>query len=373
MNSGEQAGLYVHIPFCLTKCPYCDFYSTTSLDLIPFWLEALDREASLRAGRFGVFGSLYLGGGTPSLLDRSRLELLLCSLVRHFSFAPDTEITIEVNPDDVTPSALRDYRDLGINRISMGVQSFDASELHHLGRRHSARQTIKAIEYIRASEIDNLGLDLMYGLEHQSEAAWMRNLERAVSYSPEHLSCYQLTIADETPFGAARAEGGLRLPGDKYQSDLFILTSRFLQEHGYIHYEVSNFARKPSCYSRHNLKYWRHVPYLGLGPSAHSFIDGSRWWNVRSVRKYVEALSRGASPIEEEETLSADQLRLEALMLGLRTRDGVDLGVLVRNADSDAVLVRLCDSGYVRIHGGRLMPTRKGFLIADSLPILLTD
>ena len=193
-------GLYVHIPFCKTKCPYCDFYSITDASLVLSYLVALDAEARLYRDRFPAFDSLFLGGGTPSLLDEAQLDALVASLRRHFTFAPDTEFTLEANPDDITADKLTLFRDLGINRLSLGVQSFDEAELRFLGRRHTARQTAAAIELIRAAGFTNLGLDLMYGLPGQSLDAWINTLETALSFNPEHLSCYQLTIeADGTP------------------------------------------------------------------------------------------------------------------------------------------------------------------------------
>ncbi|MFI5332047.1 MAG: coproporphyrinogen-III oxidase family protein, partial [Desulfobaccales bacterium] len=195
MDHLTSSGLYIHIPFCKTKCPYCDFCSITSPDLIPAYLEALEKEAQLYQGSFAAFDSLYLGGGTPSLLDAEQLTALVKNLRRHFAFAPDTEFTLEANPDDITTEKLRLFRDLGINRLSLGAQSFDENELVFLQRRHTARQTRQAIELIRTAGFRNLGLDLMYGLPGQSPDTWLQTLETALSFTPEHLSCYQLTVA----------------------------------------------------------------------------------------------------------------------------------------------------------------------------------
>jgi putative oxygen-independent coproporphyrinogen III oxidase len=371
MNNRNLPGLYVHVPFCRTKCPYCDFYSTTSLSLIPPWLEAVQQEVRLYSHTFGVFDSLYLGGGTPSLLAGRQLGLLLSCLRRHFSFSKDAETTIEVNPDDVNSADLSIFSNLGINRISIGVQSFNENELRFLGRRHSADQTLKALDSIRAAGFNNLGLDLMYGLPNQTKAACLNNLESALLFKPEHISCYQLTMAKATPFGRMRAEGQISLAGEREQRDFFIHTSRYLEKHGYTHYEVSNFARDPVYFSHHNRKYWRHAPYLGLGPSAHSFLDDKRWWNVRSVEQYIRALAKGNAPMAGREELSSEQLKLESLFLGLRTKDGIDLDAVAENTALDTVLAQLQRSRHIEIHDGKLIPTRKGFLIADSLPLLL--
>ncbi len=282
MDHLTSSGLYVHIPFCKTKCPYCDFYSVTDATLISAYLAALDAEARLYRDQFPAFDSLFLGGGTPSWLGEAQLAALMKNLRRHFTFAPDSEITLEANPDDITADKLALFRDLGINRLSLGVQSFDEAELRFLGRRHTARQTEAAIDLIRAAGFTNLGLDLMYGLPGQTLDAWLKTLETALSFAPEHLSCYQLTLAAETPLRTPMARrvarGELSLPDEETQREFFLLTANFLTARGYLHYEVANFARQgPQAGSlchyccRHNLKYWTRTPYLGLGPAAHSF------------------------------------------------------------------------------------------------------
>lgn len=377
MSESELPGLYVHVPFCKTKCPYCDFYSVTSLSRMAEWLEALHKEILLYEGHFAVFDSIYLGGGTPTLLgDRELAELLDC-LRRHFTFAPNTEITIEVNPDDVTADKPAFLRRLGIDRVSVGVQSFDEEELLFLRRRHTARQAMRALESIRSAGLRNLGLDLIYGFDAGRSCGgsvrqrWLKTLAQALEYEPEHLSCYQMTLEDATPFGRMRAEGKIKPLGERRESALFMLTSRFLENNGYIHYEISNFAKGQGYMSRHNSKYWRHVPYLGLGPSAHSFLNGMRWWNARSLDDYCRALGNGQSPVAGSETLTEEQLLLESLYLGLRTKYGIDVGAVSSGTESNTVLDQLEKSELIRIHEGKIISTRKGFLVADSLPLLL--
>ena len=267
--------------------------------LFSSYLTALDAEARLYRDQFPGFDSLFLGGGTPSLLTGPQIAALMEILRRHFAFAPDSEITIEANPDDITADKLALWRDLGINRLSLGVQSFDEAELRFLGRRHTARQTEAALALIRAAGFTNLGLDLMYGLPGQSLEAWTRTLETALSFTPEHLSGYQLTYggrdARRTPLARRAARGELSLPDEEAQREFFLLTANFLKARGYRHYEVANFARqeKLSYCCRHNLKYWTRTPYLGLGPGSHSFQGGRRWWNVASVGDYCASLQRG--------------------------------------------------------------------------------
>jgi oxygen-independent coproporphyrinogen-3 oxidase len=397
------SGLYIHVPFCQSKCPYCDFYSVTSPELISAFLEALEREVHFYCAKmpsnggagvspvqaqakacgyqdpaFLAFDSLYLGGGTPSLLTNPQIIELVENLRRHFEFAPDTEFTLEANPDDVTAEKLRLWREVGINRLSLGVQSFDEAELVFLQRRHTARQTMAAIEQIRAAGFINLGLDLMYGLPGQSQKTWLKTLEAALSFTPEHLSCYQLTIAGETPapptpFARQMARGEFNLPDEEAQREFFLLTRQFLEGHGYMQYEVSNFARVEEYLSRHNRKYWSHTPYLGLGPAAHSFRDGRRWWNLSSVAQYCAALNAGEAPVAGSEALTPEQLRLEALYLGFRTREGVALEVIQTHPRWQVVLAELEQAGLVRLTNGRVTATAQGLVVADRLPLRFAD
>jgi putative oxygen-independent coproporphyrinogen III oxidase len=366
-------GLYVHVPFCQTKCPYCDFYSITSPDLTSAYLQALEIEASLYRDSFASFDTLYLGGGTPSLLDAEQLTALVSSLRRYFKFTPDSEFTLEANPDDIKAEKLRLWRGLGLNRLSLGVQSFDETELVFLQRRHTARQTRRALELIRAAGFENLGLDLMYGLPGQSPDTWLQTLETALSFGPEHLSCYQLTIAEGTPLALRAARGELTLPDEEVQREFFLLTRQFLEDRGYIHYEISNFARGQEYFSRHNRKYWNHTPYLGLGPAAHSYKDGRRWWNFSSVAQYGAALNSGMAPVAGSEDLTPEQLRLEALYLGFRTREGVALEVIQGHPRWQISLSELVQAGLVRLTDGRVTATARGLVVADRLPLRFAD
>jgi putative oxygen-independent coproporphyrinogen III oxidase len=374
-----SSGLYVHIPFCKTKCPYCDFYSITTTDQIEAFISALDAEARLYRDQFPTFDSLFLGGGTPSLLTGPQLVALMEMLRRHFTFTPDSEITLEANPDDLTADKLALFRDLGVNRLSLGVQSFDEAELRLLGRRHTARQTIQALTAIRAAGFTNLGLDLMYGLPGQTLDAWRRTLETALSFNPEHLSCYQLTLAAgetpalQTPLARQVARGEISLPDEETQREFFLLTTNFLTARGYLHYEVANFAREEKYVCRHNLKYWTRTPYLGLGPAAHSFQAGRRWWNFASVEKYCLSLNTGETPVAGSETLTPEQIRLEKLCLGFRTREGVSLETIREQPGGEAILAELTQAGLVRLDRDRVIATASGLVVADRLPLGFTD
>jgi putative oxygen-independent coproporphyrinogen III oxidase len=381
-----SSGLYVHLPFCKTKCPYCDFYSVTDETLIFAYLTALDAEARLYRDQFPAFDSLFLGGGTPSWLGEVHIAELMKNLRRHFVFAPDSEITLEANPDDLTADKLALVRDLGINRLSLGVQSFNEAELRFLGRRHTAKQTAAAVDLIRAAGFTNLGLDLMYGLPGQTLGAWLKTLEQALSFAPEHLSCYQLTIeaggtpALRTPLARRVARGEISLPDEETQREFFLLTANFLTARGYLHYEVANFARQGPqagnlCHyvCRHNLKYWNRTPYLGLGPGAHSFQAGRRWWNVASVGEYCVSLNAGIAPVAEAETLTPEQIRLETLALGFRTREGVSLATIREHPGADAKVAALTRAGLIRVDHDRVIATLEGLVVADRLPLEFGD
>lgn len=366
----DTPGLYVHVPFCKTKCPYCDFYSATSVADIPRWLQCLAREIELYTGTFYRFDTVYLGGGTPSLLREREISFIMNKLADAFHITDDSEITIEVNPDDITRRKLAAYKDLGINRISLGIQSFSDSELRYLGRRHDAEQSLRAIRQIRDAGFDNLGIDLIYGFEGQSIAVWKRTLRRTRNISPEHLSCYQMTITPDTPFGRMRASGAIREISEEKQHRFFLETAELLRASGYIQYEVSNFTRDGKYIARHNSKYWRHAPYLGLGPAAHSFKDNKRWWNARSVARYCHALETGTAPLAGSEDLTPEQIVLERISLGFRTSGGVDLGLISASPEAARALSILKKESLIEIAGGRAAPTLNGLLVADELPLL---
>jgi oxygen-independent coproporphyrinogen-3 oxidase len=361
-------GLYLHIPFCRNKCPYCGFYSVASVSLVSRWLEALQKEILHYKDRFGRFDSLYIGGGTPTCLDLDSLNKLMETLLAHFDFAPDTERTFEANPGDLTREKIAALRALGFNRVSLGVQAFDDHTLSFLGRTHTALDAEKALLNLRSSGFNNIGVDLIYAYEGQTAETWKQTLEKALSFQPEHLSCYQLTFEEKTVFCRKKQQGIIKPLTEKEEAALFVMTSTFLKDRGYIHYEISNFAREEKYASRHNRKYWQHIPYLGLGPSAHSFQDTTRWWNVRSIRAYCKTLESGRAPIEGHERLTIEQLELETVSLGSRTMEGFDLREITQTPLSVKILSKLQDAGFITVEDGHVLPTQKGFLVADHLP-----
>ncbi|MEJ5349680.1 MAG: radical SAM family heme chaperone HemW [Desulfosoma sp.] len=366
----EGAGLYVHVPFCRGKCRYCGFYSTVQEDWLPAYVEALLREAHLFRDRFTVFDTLYVGGGTPSLMSAPLFRRMLRGLRSRFVYAEDCEVTLEVNPEDVSSDTAALWRDEGITRISVGVQTLDDVFLTWLGRRHTARRAREALEILRRFDCFHLSVDIMYAIPGQSLRRWLGTLREILAFKPEHLSCYELTVEKRTPLAVSVRQGRLRMPSEEVLCLFFERTSDFLQSHGYLHYEISNYARCQAWVSRHNGKYWRRVPYLGLGPGAHSFDGRKRWANVRSVPIYVTRLHNGSPCTSFEEELSLEQERLEQLLLGFRTREGVPMDVLGTEEKGLLPAQKAQAEGLMQIRDGALVPTRKGWLVADQLPLL---
>ena len=363
-----DSGLYVHVPFCASKCPYCAFASCTrSGHLAPAWRDAVLAEADRRAGRFGTFDTLYLGGGTPGLLADDLLAGLVTGLRRALPFAADVESTIEANPADVTPARAIAWRAMGLNRVSLGVQSFDDDDLRFLGRRHDASQAAAALVALRDAGFANVGVDLIYGLPGQALATWRDTLDRALSFGPAHLSCYGLTVEPRTPLARSVHAGRIVMPDESRFEAFFLETSRRLAASGFVHYEVSNFAHGLLFASRHNGKYWHHVPYLGLGPSAHSFDGARRWWNVRGVEPWLRRLGQGRLPTAATERPTAEQRRLETLALGFRTSSGVVLSILRATPGWQAILDAQVADGRLEVADGRAVPTVRGLLVADAL------
>ena len=265
---------------------------------------------------------------------------------------------------------------MGVNRLNIGIQSFDQEVLDLLGRRHSREQALEALHNSRKAGFQNMGLDLIYAIPGQDLRAWRETLDRALVFSPEHLSCYQLTVEQNTPLGKRYRRGEFQPPAEELQYDFFMKTSEWLEEAGYLHYEVSNFARGLSFTSRHNQKYWNHTPYLGLGPAAHSFKDRRRWWNHSSLDRYLADIGGGKSAVEGMEVLTDEQLQLEALFLGLRTRRGISLKDFIREhhvdliAEKKETLSKLEEEGFLSIEKDCLAPTRAGLAVADRLALI---
>jgi oxygen-independent coproporphyrinogen-3 oxidase len=376
MSSAHPA-LYLHIPFCSAICPYCDFAVLTGgPERRRRFADHLVSEISLwspERSTFAAIDTIYFGGGTPSALAEEDLARILTAARKNLAIRDDAQVFFEANPEDVTAESARAWLDLGVQFLSLGIQSFDAEALKFLGRRHTPEQARRSVEIAREAGFETVSIDLIYGLPDQPFAVWQCTLEEAVALAPDHISCYQLTIHEGTPFGFRLARGKMTELPDNAQAELFLFTHEFLRDHGYPGYEVSNFARSPAHCSRHNQKYWQHFPYLGLGPSAHSFSGNHRWWNERKLKPYEARIDAGEKPIAGTEDLSRQDLALEALMLGLRTTEGIDLdafreryGVDLRKSN-EPLIERLAGDGLLKLEESALVPTLAGLAVTDSL------
>ncbi|MDR9373564.1 MAG: radical SAM family heme chaperone HemW [Schleiferiaceae bacterium] len=317
-----MSGLYLHIPFCRQACTYCDFHFSTRRQQQPAMVAAILQELEQRAGTgpYGQMKSIYLGGGTPSLLSLSQLESLLQAAQAHFSVDPAAEITLEANPDDLSLPYLKQLRQLGINRLSIGLQSFDDAHLQLMNRAHSARQSRQCLEWIRAAGFDNFTVDLIYGVPRQSQAHWEGQLAALAQFQPPHFSAYALTVEPRTVLAHQVARGTLPAPEDEVVAAHFAYLQQWAAAQGYEHYELSNLAL-PGRQARHNSSYWQGLPYLGLGPGAHSFDGKQRYANVANNPRYLKAIKEG-KPTGTSEWLRPEDHLNEYLMTRLRLAGG---------------------------------------------------
>lgn len=344
--------LYIHVPFCIHKCLYCDFYSTTRRDLLPRYLTALQREIAHYAASPHFSGqtlaTLYWGGGTPSLLPPADLQRLMQQITAAWPLAEAAEITLEANPGALDSSHLPGYRAAGINRLSIGVQSFDDRELALLSRVHDAAEARAALAAARRAGFENLSLDLIFALPGQSLASWQRSLQLALDLGPEHLSLYSLTIEPETPLHREVAAGRLFPCDEELEREMLLASKETLEAAGYGHYEISNYAR-PGREARHNRHYWAGEPYLGLGPAAHSFSGDERWWNARDLHRYIREAAEGRIAPDGREQIGRTEAMGEMLLLGLRRAEGIDLAVWQQRFDGD--LLRTAATALQKLGG----------------------
>ena len=369
----KPLGLYLHIPFCRSKCIYCDFYSLPSAeDRMDRYAAALCRhlkETAPQAAPYTV-DTVYFGGGTPSYLGVKRLKKLLKTVEKHYALSREAEVTMEANPD-----SLRDWRDVralrraGVNRISLGVQSTDDAELKTIGRVHTFAQVREAVDAVRRGGVKNLSLDLIYGLPDQTMERWQATLAQVADLGPEHLSCYGLKVEEGTPLWRMRES--LVLPDDDLQADMYLWAVDFLARRGYEQYEISNFAR-PGFASRHNLKYWTLQEYAGFGPGAHSDFGGVRYAFVRDLAAYCAGVESGGSILSESERISDRERHREYLMLGLRTAAGISRRAFESRCRTsfdpiEGVLEKLAAPGYARKEGDRWRLTPVGFLVSNQI------
>ncbi len=372
-NHEKNTGIYIHIPFCVKKCAYCDFYSITDLEIIPSFVQSLVREVKMVDAPVSDVDTIYIGGGTPSLLNPENIGCLIDTICNRFCVISASEITMEVNPGTVTPEKFAGYRKAGVNRINIGVQSFSDQSLDFLSRIHTADDAVCCIKDARRAGFENIGLDLIYGLPEQTEKTWRFDLESALKFTPQHLSCYMLTYEPDTPMTMDLMYKRFKALSEGKTGALFDFTARFLEENGYLQYEVSNFASSIKTRSSHNQKYWSNVPYIGLGPSAHSFIDNCRSWNVRSVNKYMQRIQAGQRPVAETEILDTKQQMMEVIYLRLRCVEGICMADFETRFNvcfnqSFGHVVDLFESKrFIKIVDGHCRLTSSGMRFSDSI------
>ncbi|MBR6117842.1 MAG: radical SAM family heme chaperone HemW [Paludibacteraceae bacterium] len=357
MEEGLVAGLYIHIPFCKKRCLYCDFFSTTQLERREEYVQAVLRELEQRKDEAGEpIRTIYIGGGTPSTLS---IELTTAINQLITSYQP-AEYTIEVNPGDVTKEYLQGLRSLGLNRLSMGVQSFQDELLQLIGRRHNARQAIEAVKIAQEAGFDNISIDLMYALPTQSMEQWKADIETALSLGIQHVSCYGLMYEEGTALTKMLEEGQIEAIDEDTENAMYDMLCDYLQQAGFVHYEVSNFAL-PGYEAKHNSAYWDHTPYIGIGAGAHSFIPPVRSWNPSDLDAYISGIT-AQNLQRESETLTKDDLYNERMMLGLRTNRGVTKSLIRK--DISAYIA----NGLLReTEDGHIVATRQGIHILNRI------
>ncbi len=370
-----MAGLYIHIPFCASRCIYCGFYSTTSLKWRQRYVDAVCKEMSLPPApsiERGRIDTIYLGGGTPSQLTTDQLRQLFLYInkvypltTHHSPLTP--EITIEMNPDDVTPEYAAVLPQLGINRVSMGAQTFDDERLRFLHRRHTSSQVPQAVKILRDAGIQNISIDLMYGFPNETLKDWERDIDAALALGVEHISAYCLMIEEGTPLWKLTIENGEWRIDEELERQMYELLIDKLTTAGYEHYEISNFA-KPGYRSLHNSSYWQDIPYIGLGAAAHSYDGKRRSWNVSDIKQYIEGIEQGERPCEYED-IDDDTHYNDRITTALRTSDGLELSTLSdrhrRFCMKEAQ--KFIDDGLLRIVDNHLALTRKGLFVSDYI------
>lgn len=367
-----MAGIYLHIPFCKTRCTYCDFYMGTNESHIDAFVEALCVEASVRREESKEpISTIYFGGGTPSRLQRHHFEQIFETLYQHYAIEPDAEITVEANPDDLTEEYATMLAALPFNRLSIGIQSFDDKELQFLSRRHTAQEAIDAVKRCQQHGFKNISIDLIYGLPDQTIAIWQRNLEQALALDIQHISSYHLIYEERTRMHRLLQAGRITPVKEETSTRMFAMLIDRLTAAGFIHYEISAFG-KEGLFSRHNSSYWKDVAYIGLGPSAHSYDGESRSWNVRSILRYNKGAENGHFE-REMELLSREERYNEFILTGLRTMWGINLQELEKRFGK--VFLDHCMRNVepylkrelVRQESDSLILTREGIFISDGI------
>ncbi|WP_111594620.1 radical SAM family heme chaperone HemW [Chitinophaga dinghuensis] len=368
-----MSGIYIHIPFCKQACYYCNFHFSTSMSQKEAMVKSILQEIELQQHYLGndTIHTVYFGGGTPSLLSREELQSILDKLRQYFSIAPDAEITLEANPDDLDAAKLQELKSLGINRLSIGVQSFHEADLQWMNRAHNSTQAKECIIQAKAAGFNNITIDLIYGGPGLSDEGWKQNVQEAISLGIPHLSCYALTVEPGTALDSFIRKKKMEAVDPERAARHFEMLMTWMEEAGYEHYEISNFAL-PGWHSQHNSSYWKGLSYLGLGPSAHSFNGHSRQWNVANNALYIKSIGAGKIPFELE-TLSVEMQFNEYIMTSLRTKAGCDLGWVEERFGVDLAKQltmqsqRYLAKGWMVQQGTHIRLTQAGRLFADGI------
>jgi len=371
----KSAGIYIHIPFCAVKCIYCDFYSITDREnSIPRFINAIVKEIETCTVDVSNWKleTIFIGGGTPSLLNGRNIESILNALERKYNLAQKKEWTMEANPGEAPLERLKDFRSLGINRLSMGVQSLEPDLLKFLTRIHSANQVFETYEHARNAGFENINCDLIYSMPGQSWEIWERDLLRVFDLKPDHISAYTLTLEKGTELYQFVKKGQVTMPEEDQTGGWFLKTHGILNSHGYSAYEISNFA-KPGMECRHNLHYWRIHPFLAFGPSAHGFDGSNRWGNVRSLDQYLTQIESGNTPISMKESLTQKNLTNELIGFGLRMNEGIDLAQIperyLNQFNTNLESARQKWSDVLILRDSSVSLTKKGMVYTDAVGV----
>lgn len=369
-----MAGIYIHIPFCKQACSYCDFHFSTSLKSKEAFVSSLIRELELQKNYLGnnaLIETIYLGGGTPSLLSADELNKIFKTIYYNFNITKNVEITLEANPDDLSKTKLQELKKSPVNRLSIGIQSFFEDDLKLMNRAHNSQQAENCIKESQDAGFENITIDLIYGTPGLSNTNWEKNLEKSFNFGVPHLSCYSLTVEQKTPLESYIKKGSVKSVDEEQSAEQFLFLMEETAKNGYEQYEVSNFC-KLGFHSRHNSNYWKGIKYLGLGPSAHSFDGNSRQWNVSHNFRYIQSISENKIPAEKE-TLTTKQKFNEYMMTGLRTSTGISLEKVQTEFGEDYLSTLLTESknyldrSKIILKKNHLILTNAGKLIADRI------
>ncbi len=367
-----MAGIYIHIPYCKSRCTYCDFYTVINETHMDAFVEALCKEAELRKNEIAEpIQTIYFGGGTPSRLNPEHFSAIFETLYRYFPIESTAEITVEANPDDLSEEYISLLAQQPVNRLSMGIQSFNDEELKFLSRRHTAQQAIDAVKRSQDKGLHNISIDLMYGLPKQTEEVWQKNLHQATELGVPHLSAYHLIYEEKTRMYSLLQAGKIQPVSEETSTAMFAMLIDWMTQNGFTHYEISAFG-KEGYFSRHNSSYWKNEKYVGLGPAAHSFDGNSRSWNIASISKYIEGIKKG-EPIRESEQLSKTDKYNEFILTGLRTMWGMDMAELKNRFGEELyqycleIARKYIDKQLLALEEDRLKLTREGLFISDGI------